>query len=425
MYICIFEDDKVDQFAPLSLTRGLFDLRVGAKTIVDLAARTFPQASLLLHTRDSVAPSMRAFYDLLVNYIPEGLDVLFINSRWVPSAGDFSKELTAVARESTPTVFLNNGDVVAAWIPGADESWVKNGAITGHSFARIEAITVETDEPLLADVWNILANLPAQLFADFRAYSGGYNVFERTGAEIHDSAILINGEQIFIEGDAEIRAGVILNADDGPIIIESGATVFERAVVRGPAYIGRDARVHVGANIHNVAIGPSSKVGGEIHDAIFHSYSNKAHDGFLGTSYIGQWCNLGAGTNNSNLKNDYGSVSVYDYASDQFADSGRQFVGLLMGDHTKCAIGTTFNTGSSVGVACNLFGSGFHPRMIPSFSWGGEGRYSAYRFEKAVHVAGIVYSRRGLALGEPERTLLERVWDESSDRREHFLAKGR
>ena len=176
--------------------------------------------------------------------------------------------------------------------------------------------------------------------------------------------------------------------------------------VRGDIYAIYTGTAPIEALAEATVIG---KVGGEVHESIFHAYSNKAHDGYRGDSYIGRWCNLGAGTNTSNLKNDYGEVSVFDAVAGDFLPSGRQFAGLFMADHSKCSINTMFNTGTVVGVFCNLFGSGFPPRHIPSFSWGEPD--VTYQFDKALRVAETVMARRGIVLTETDRALLSNVFE--------------
>ena len=199
--------------------------------------------------------------------------------------------------------------------------------------------------------------------------------------------------------------------------LEAGAVVEEHALVRGPCWVGPGAVVRAGAQVDGSVVGPRSKVGGEVHASIVSGLSNKAHAGYLGNSYIGHWCNLGAGTDTSNLRNDYGEVTLWDPVAQDFLPTGRMFLGLIMADHAKCAIGTRFNTGSLVGVACNWFGTGFPPRRLPSFSWGGDEGLVEYRFEKAAAVARAVMERRGRSLTLSEERLLRHVFDASAGAR--------
>jgi UDP-N-acetylglucosamine diphosphorylase/glucosamine-1-phosphate N-acetyltransferase len=203
----------------------------------------------------------------------------------------------------------------------------------------------------------------------------------------------------------------VLDASGGPIHLDDGATVMAQAVLRGPAYVGPKAQIKVGANVTGSAIGFWCKLGGEVHDSVLHSLTNKAHAGFLGHSYLGRWCNLGADTNTSNLKNDYGEVTLYDTETGAFEPTGRQFVGVVMGDHSKCGINTMFDTGTIVGVSCNLFGAGFPARHVPSFSWGGPESFTTYRLDKALQVADTVMRRRDRHLTDADRENLEAIFE--------------
>ncbi len=218
-------------------------------------------------------------------------------------------------------------------------------------------------------------------------------------------------ENIFLEEGASVRASM-LNAEDGPIYIGRNAIVKEGSVVIGPFSLGEGATISWGSKMRtNTTIGPYCKVGGEVGNSVFFGYSNKSHDGFLGNSVVGEWCNFGAATNNSNLKNDYTTVKLHNYATGQLEDTGQQFCGLMMGDHSKTGIGTLFNTGTVVGVNVNVFGAGFQPKHIPSFSWGGAAEgFSTYRMEKAVAVARETMSRRNLVLTEADKAILRAVY---------------
>jgi UDP-N-acetylglucosamine diphosphorylase/glucosamine-1-phosphate N-acetyltransferase len=200
-----------------------------------------------------------------------------------------------------------------------------------------------------------------------------------------------------------------LDASKGPIYIGKNAHIMSHAVVQGPSFIGEGSIIKMHAAIyHNTSIGEVCKVGGEVEESIIHSYSNKQHEGFLGHAYLGSWVNIGASTNNSDLKNNYANVDVY--INGKHIDSGSQFVGLIMGDHSKTAINTMFNTGTVVGVSCNIFGAGFPAKYIPSFTWGGSDFLRTYHITKSLEVAKIVMKRRGIELSETEEKLLESVF---------------
>lgn len=255
-------------------------------------------------------------------------------------------------------------------------------------------------------VWDFFRKNGEAIEFDYELVTRG-----RTSAMLDSSNTQI-GDQVFIEPGAKVSAS-ILNSETGPIYIGKDAEVMEGCMIRGPFALGEGAVLKMGAKIYGpTTIGPYSKVGGEVNNCVIMGYSNKAHDGFIGNSVIGLWCNLGADTNTSNLKNNYGSVKVWDYTARRLVDSGLQFCGLIMGDHSKSGINTMFNTGTVVGVNANVFDSGFPPKFIPSFTWGqGQGEYQV---DKAVDVASKVMERRGVTLTDADRDLLVHVFDWTS-----------
>lgn len=213
----------------------------------------------------------------------------------------------------------------------------------------------------------------------------------------------IQPENIFLEEGVKVECA-ILNASTGPIYLAKDSEVMEGAMIRGPFSLGEHAQVKMGAKIYGATtIGPECRVGGEISNSVILGYSNKGHDGFLGNSVLGEWCNLGADSNNSNLKNNYSKVKVWSYKEEQFINTGLQFCGLIMGDHSKCSINTMFNTGTVVGVSANIYGNGFPPKFVPSFSWGGSEGFKTYRIEEAVEVAQRVYERRKMEFNAAEQ----------------------
>lgn len=222
------------------------------------------------------------------------------------------------------------------------------------------------------------------------------------------------GENIILEEGAKVEASV-LNASAGPIYIAKGAEVMEGCLIRGPFYLGEGATLKMGAKVYGpTTIGPYCKVGGEVTNVVFFGYSNKGHDGFLGNAVVGEWCNLGADTNCSNLKNNYGEVKAWSYREEKAISTGTQFCGLLMGDHTKCGINTMFNTGTVVGVFSNIFGSGFPDKFIPSFSWGGSDGWEEFKLNKALEVAERMMERRNMNLSDIERRMVKHLFKETS-----------
>jgi UDP-N-acetylglucosamine diphosphorylase/glucosamine-1-phosphate N-acetyltransferase len=235
----------------------------------------------------------------------------------------------------------------------------------------------------------------------------------RKSRPIPSSNHVIAAENIFIEEGAQLEF-VTLNATKGPIYIGKHAEIMEGSLIRGPFALCDKGIVKMGARIYGpTTVGPYCKVGGELNNAVFFANSNKGHDGYIGNSVIGEWCNLGADTNGSNLKNNYAEVRLWDYETESFAKTGLQFCGLMMGDHSKCGINTMFNTGTVIGVSANIFGSGFPRNFIPSFSWGGNGGFTTYLTKKAFEVAEIVMARREIPFTDADKAILEHVFEET------------
>ena len=237
---------------------------------------------------------------------------------------------------------------------------------------------------------------------------------DRLSTSVSDTNLTIGDGSIFLAPNVKME-GVTLNTTDGPIFIDEGATIMEGSLLRGPLYVGKNSVIKMGTKVYaNCSIGPSVKVGGEINNVVFFGNSNKGHDGFLGNAVIGEWCNIGAGTDASNLKNDYGLVRVWDYSSGNFAKTDLQFCGLLMGDHSQCAIQTTFNTATVVGVGCNLFGHGFPRQFVPSFSRGGAQGFTENRLDKVLETAKVMKIRRGVDFTSIDRERLEAIFQKTA-----------
>lgn len=429
MQLCLFEDDRVPHLRPLVETRPAFDLRLGIRSILETTQYEVDadSGSIVLHSRPQVAPvTKREHPEMLVpaagDSLPDdGADMLFINGRFVADGAALRHILDAVQSRDRTIAFTAGNAVVAAWLPDA--------SLPTDLFDRTDLTPFLADRPtekvagarLIGQAWDLLDTIGPAIERDFQAllpYNILENIYDRTDADVHSSVIATAPENIYIAPGACVKPGAILDGSGGPIYLDAGSTVYEQAVVKGPLYLGKKSQIKVQADIAASAIGTWCKVGGEVHDTVFHSLSNKGHQGFLGHSYIGRWCNLGADTNTSNLKNDYGSIAAFDPAVGDVVDTGRQFAGLFMGDHSKCGINTMFNTGTVVGTGCNIFGGGFPARYVPPFSWGGPDRgFVPYRIEKALTVADTVMRRRGTELDEAEATLLRRIHRQSMEER--------
>lgn len=287
-------------------------------------------------------------------------------------------------------------------------------AYHSSEFNEYSKILELEEKPLiLKHTWDIFALNHQAIAQDFQVLTEN-----KTSEPIPEHVFAINQENIFIEKGAKLL-NATLNASDGPIYIGKNAEVMESVNIRGPFALCESGVVKMGAKIYTgTTIGPYSKVGGEVSNSVIQGYSNKGHDGFLGNSVIGEWCNLGADTNTSNLKNNYASVKLWDYEKNGFKDTGLQFCGLMMGDHSKCGINTMFNTGTVVGVSANIYGAGFPRNFIPSFSWGGNNGFITYKFQKAMEVAEVVMKRRNKTLSEKDIKILEHIFENTQNYRQ-------
>lgn len=263
------------------------------------------------------------------------------------------------------------------------------------------------DLTVITKPWLIYSTNGKQIRADFELITRG-----RTSSGVSDSHTIVYGsENVFVEEGVTIRAAVI-NAENGPVYLGKNSIIQEGALIRGPFALCEGGHVNMGAKLRgDVTVGPFSKVGGEVSASVLFSYSNKAHDGFLGCSVLGEWCNLGADTNTSNLKNNYDDVKLWRHSSGTFESTGLQFCGLMMGDHSKCSINTMFNTGTVVDVSANVFGTGFPRNYIPSFSWGGSEGFATYKIDKALETAERVFARRNMLLDPVEKAIIEKVFE--------------
>ncbi|MEQ8478135.1 GlmU family protein [Fulvivirga sp.] len=275
---------------------------------------------------------------------------------------------------------------------------------------NLKLTTFPNEVTLIDQPWKIFKQNAAQIKSDFKVITKG-----RTSASITDLHTIVYGkENIFIEEGASIKAA-ILNAESGPIYIGKNAQVHEGAIIKGSFALCEGSHIQMGAKIKgDTTIGPYSKAGGEISNSVIFGYSNKGHDGFIGNTVLGEWCNLGADTNTSNLKNNYDQVKLWSYEKQGFVNTGEQFCGLIMGDHSKSGINTMFNTGTVVGVSANVFGAGFPRNFIPSFSWGGVSGLTTFNIKKADEVAARVLERRNLKYDEIEAGILQHVYEITS-----------
>ncbi|WP_291786077.1 GlmU family protein [Cecembia sp.] len=271
----------------------------------------------------------------------------------------------------------------------------------------LETVVFDGELTLIQKNWHIFQFNGQEIRNDFKLLTSG----RKSAAIVDPHTITYHPSDIFIEEGAKIKAAV-LNAEEGPIYIGKNTEVQEGSLIRGPFALCEGSTVNMGAKMRgDTSVGPFSKVGGEVSNSVIFGYSNKGHEGFLGNAILGEWCNIGADSNNSNLKNNYAPVKIWDYTKGGFTNTGLQFCGLMMGDHSKCGINTMFNTGTVVGVGANIFGDGFPRNFIPSFAWGGAAGFSTFQMKKFEETAIAVMKRRGLDYNVKEKEILDRVFD--------------
>jgi UDP-N-acetylglucosamine diphosphorylase/glucosamine-1-phosphate N-acetyltransferase len=381
MNVILFDDPVIRlDLLPFTFTRPVGRIRVGILTI-DEKWEKWMGAKAGFQTQPYLQPKYPA---------PVTADNLLINGAVCPDQLLVDK-IKALPRG----YFLVQGHVlIAANNPGKEMNQLN---------------TLEYTEPLtvIDKTWKIFKENGNQIRSDFKLITAG-----RKSARLPDTHTVVYGkENLFVEEGISIKAAVI-NAENGPVYLGRNSIVQEGALIRGPFALCEGGHLNMGAKVRgDTTVGPYSKVGGEISTSVLFAYSNKAHDGFLGCSVLGEWCNLGADTNTSNLKNNYDTVRLWRHASGGFEDTGLQFCGLMMGDHSKSSINTMFNTGTVVDVSANVFGEGFPRNYIPSFAWGGSGGFSTYKIDKALETAGRTMARRNVVLDKIEQDILITVFN--------------
>lgn len=389
MNTLLFDADLHQHLLPLTYTRPVAELRVGILRISEKWEQYLGQSIGFL-TEEYLSAKFPA---------QQEDQQLVIHGGLCPN-----RELLDAILQLSPGQQLVADDLILAQcVEGSFKAWVPD----------METQEFSGSFNLIDRPWKIFGLNAAELEADFELITAG-----RESQPLSDSNKVIgDSSRIFLEEGAEVEAA-ILNTKGGSIYIGKNAVIMEGALIKGGLALLDHAQLKLGAKIYGATtIGPHSKVGGEVNNSVITGYSNKGHDGFLGNAVLGEWCNIGADTNNSNLKNNYDQVRLWSYATGRFAKTGLQFCGLIMGDHSKCGINTMFNTGTVVGVSANVFGSGFPRNFIPSYSWGGASGFSEYNLKKALDTAERVMQRRGIELDEVESRILTHIFELSSQYR--------
>ncbi len=393
----LFDDSVRWGLMPLTFTRPCADLRVGICTMREKWQLALSEAAQIL-----TAPYLSPKYTPVP--LPTSSGTLYINATVLPTP-DLARQIAlldigeALCDKQTAVAWRISGDN-----PPYTYQQITNPDLATHIQQQYRCQTPANYRQLRHWYDLFLCNELA-LRLDFAALTHG-----RESQPLSSSNTLIgNPSHIFLEAGAQVEAA-ILNTSAAPIYVGKNAEIMEGCMVRGGLALGEGACLKMGTKIYGATtIGQYSKVGGEINNSVIIGYSNKAHDGFMGNSVLGEWCNWGADSNNSNLKNNYGEVSVWNYATRNYQNTNLQFCGMVMGDHSKCGINTMFNTGTTIGVCANVFGSGFPPKHIPSFAWGGAEQLDAYHFEKAIETARRVTERRHIDLSNADCDVLRYV----------------
>ena len=385
MNYILFDGPSRNALLPFTFTRPVADILIGIMTIRQKWEMRLGSTTTTL-TEEYLSDKF-PMVELEQN--------VMINASFLPN-----DVLVEMVSNLEPNQAIFKGDEVIAFYTNEEQEEV--------DFDTYEILEYDEDCITVKNTWDIFSKNDLAIREDFEFLTEG-----RKSQPIPKSVNVIAPENIFIEEGAKLEF-VTLNGASGPIYIGKNTEIMEGSLIRGPFALCDNASVKMGAKIYGATtVGAHSRVGGEINNAVLFAYSNKGHDGFLGNSVLGEWCNIGADSNNSNLKNNYEEVRLWSYETEGFAKTGLQFCGLMMGDHSKCGINTMFNTGTVVGVSANIFGSGFPRNFVPSFSWGGASGFTTYITKKAFETARLVMNRRGVEFDEKEAAILEHVFEET------------
>ncbi len=385
MNYILFDGPARNALLPFTFTRPVADILTGIMTI-----RQKWEMRLGSTTTTLTEEYLSAKFPMV-----ELEENVMINASFLPN-----NTLAEMVSVLGPNQAIFKGDEVIAFYTNEEQEEV--------DFDTYEIIEYEGDCITIKNTWDIFSKNNLAIQEDFN-----YLTEDRKSQPIPKSVNVIAPENVFIEEGAKLEF-VTLNASTGPIYIGKDTEIMEGSMIRGPFALCDNASVKMGSKVYGATtVGPYSRIGGEVKNTVIFAHSNKGHEGYLGDSVIGEWCNMGADTNNSNLKNNYEEVKLWSYKTEGFAKTGLQFCGLMMGDHSKCGINTMFNTGTVVGVSANIFGTGFPRNFIPSFSWGGASGFTTYVTKKAFETARLVMSRREIEFDEQEAAILEHVFEES------------
>lgn len=398
MSYILFDSDTRYRLLPFTHTRPIADIRCGIYTMRERWEHLLKEKTSTL-----TASYLQEVYPAKTDH----------NNIYINAAVFATEELAQQISHLQAGECLAAGDIVIA-VSTTDGIGSIDDIKT--AIAGLKQKQVEGEIKCLTNVWDIFSLNDYAIRADYDIITK-----DRISAPIPQHITVTGKSHIFIEEGAVINAGCIINATTGPVYIGKDSEILEGSIIRGPLALCEHSVIKMGAKIYGATtIGNGSKVGGEISNAVFFANSNKGHDGFLGNAVIGEWCNLGADTNCSNLKNNYDEVKIWDEHNNRSIKTGLTFCGLMMGDHSKCGINTMFNTGTIVGVSSNIFGAGFPEKFVPSFCWGGADGMTTYSFDRAMDTAARMMARRNVQMSEAERNMYRHLFEHTTKQRELF-----
>ncbi len=394
-HIILFDNEVRDQLLPFTYTRPVCEIRVGMLTIKEKWEQ-WMRCKVSYITQDYLAEKFP---------IDSSDTNLVINGSVMPS----DQLCTLIRQMDFNEAYLKGEELIVAKLDANQ----LNKLVNDEDISEIQGHDIQNTSFLKLDhVWDIFKLNDEALRSDFEILTRGNRsrLLSRTNQ-------VLAPEQVFVEEGASVECA-ILNASEGPIYIGKNATIMEGSILRGPVAVMEGSVVKAGAKVYGATtLGPGSKVGGEVKNVVFFGNSNKAHDGYLGDAVVGEWCNLGAGTSASNMKNNYSDVRVWSYAENDYVSSGQQFVGLFMGDHSRCGIQTAFNTGTVVGVGSNVFGTALHSKHIPSYAWGGGEDFETYELSKAFDSMERAMQRKNVAFSTEDRLIYMKVYEDTREQR--------
>lgn len=396
MRIVIFDDQSIRNFYPLTFTRSTGDLRVGIlKLRQRIAAFLGSDPHDIIVNKNLQKLYNERHQDWKINEFSDD-EAIYVNSR-IKITEKLADQILAIPKDSS--LVCDKQIIAARFCSDITES--------DNFLMQIERLSrIEIEAKFWNHTWEFIAENSEYIKKDFEDFFYDKDNFFETEMGV----TVLDPYNIWIGDGCKIAPGVIVDASEGPVVLDENVTIMPNAVIIGPCYIGKNSKIKVAAKIYEgTTIGATCKIGGEVEESIISDFSNKQHDGFLGHSYLGEWVNLGADTNNSDLKNNYGEVKMYDYVSQKKISSGTRFLGMIMGDHSKTGINSTINTGTVIGIGCNLFGRNIISNFIPDFSWGEAENLSSYRFEKFCETATRVKQRRDKVLTDCEKELYKKI----------------